>query len=171
MKCRQAEWSMASIVSGSAVADLHRYFAFGSNMNPARVLARGLDTIAIRSARLDGVRLTFDKVAADRPGVGHASLTFAPGGTVEGVLYDLAGVTEILKMDAFERTPINYSRELVTVRVGEAHVVAWTYYANAAVLRPGLRPSRDYLAHLLAGRPYLSERYVAWLASVPCSDG
>lgn len=140
-------------------------------MNPARVAARGLQTTAIRGASLHGVQLTFDKMAGNRPGVGHAALAFAPGATVEGVLYDLAGAGEILKMDAFERTPINYSRELVTVRVDDEEVVAWTYYANAAVCRPGLRPSRDYLAHLLAGRPYLSERYVAWLASVPCNDG
>ncbi|NJN53225.1 MAG: gamma-glutamylcyclotransferase, partial [Gammaproteobacteria bacterium] len=85
---------------------IERYFAFGSNMNPERVRARGLQATAIRGAVLAQVRLTFDKVSREHPGIGHAALTFAPGGSVEGVLYDLVGADDIARMDVFERTPI-----------------------------------------------------------------
>jgi len=147
-----------------------RYFAYGSNMNPARVRARGLQVLAVRGARLAGVRLTFDKMSRDHVGVGHAALDFERGSWVEGVLYDLAGTEDILRMDRFERTPINYSRELVRVESGDIELVGWTYFANRAVRQPGLRPSRAYLAHLLAGEPYLSDAYVRTLRALMCSD-
>ncbi len=148
-----------------------RYFAYGSNMNPQRVAQRGLATQAIRGARLAGMQLTFDKAApTEGIAVGHAALRFAREGLVEGVLYDLASPLEILKMDVFERAPINYSRERVQVVVGTETVVAWTYFANAAVCRVGLRPTQAYLSHLLAGAPYLSAAYVDQLRATICTD-
>ena len=41
------------------------YFAYGSNMNPERVRARGLAVVAQRGARLPDYRLTFDKMSRD----------------------------------------------------------------------------------------------------------
>ena len=162
---------MDNSVIGSSVPDVVvRYFAYGSNMNPARVRARGLEVLSVRGARLVDVRLTFDKMSRDQIGVGHAALEFERGSWVEGVLYDLADTTDILKMDRFERTPINYSRELVQVQSGGTQLVGWTYFANRAVRRPGLRPNRAYLAHLLAGEPYLSDTYVRKLRALKCSD-
>lgn len=150
---------------------IERYFAYGSNMNPQRVAERGLVTRAVRGAGIRGMQLTFDKSApAEGATVGHAALRFARDGLVEGVLYDLAGPSEILKMDAFERSPINYSRERVQVMAGTETVIAWTYFANAAVCRLGLRPTRAYLAHLLAGAPYLSAAYVDQLRATICAD-
>jgi len=146
------------------------YFAYGSNMNPARVAARGLRTVGIRGAALTGYRLVFDKSASDHPRSAHANLLPDPTAAVEGVLYALADSQEIEKMDPFERTPINYRRERVVVDADGERVVAWTYFANPAVRRAGLQPTRDYLAHLLAGRAYLSAAYVARLEAVACVD-
>jgi gamma-glutamylcyclotransferase (GGCT)/AIG2-like uncharacterized protein YtfP len=89
---------------------------------------------------------------------------------VEGVLYALPTESELTKMDVFERTPINYSRDRLTVATPDGSRVAWTYFANPAVCRPGARPSRAYLAHLLAGRPYLSTDYFRRLERQPCID-
>jgi gamma-glutamylcyclotransferase (GGCT)/AIG2-like uncharacterized protein YtfP len=102
--------------------------------------------------------------------VGHANIAWARGRRVEGVLYELDGPEEIRRMDAFERTPINYSRDRVVVDTPEGPRVSWTYFANPAVRRPGLRPDRGYLAHLLAGRPYLTRAYCEFLERVPCAD-
>ena len=70
-------------------------------------------------------------------------------------------------MDPFERAPWNYGREIIAVHAGETTIWAWTYFANPAVLVPGLSPSEDYLRHLLAGRDFLSDEYfdslLAWL--------
>jgi hypothetical protein len=89
---------------------------------------------------------------------------------VEGVLYLLAGPEEIWKMDPFERAPINYSREVVIVETAKGSVPTWTYFANPAVMAPGLRPRREYLTHLLEGRPFLSPGYFARLAAWPCVE-
>jgi cation transport regulator ChaC len=146
------------------------YFAYGSNMNPERVTARGLTFDTVRPGVLPGVRLTFDKQSREHPRSGHANLTFDPNGQVEGVLYQLRGSEDIVLMDRFERTPINYSREIVEVQAAGEAVLAWTYFANPAVIGSNLRPERAYLAHLLAGRAYLSDSYHAFLATTVCVD-
>ena len=174
--------------------EVMHYFAYGSNMNPARVRERGLQVAACCGASLEGMRLVFDKVSRQHPNVAHANIVYAPGERVEGVLYRLASAAEILKMDPFERAPWNYGRDVVLVRASrqlscaegvssaaasvatakaggggdcpEGLVPAWTYFANQAARREGLKPPAEYLAHLLAGRDYLSADYFAWLRRI-----
>ena len=146
------------------------YFAYGSNMNPERVRNRGLAVTDIRPARLDGVRLVFDKMSREHPGAAHANIVYAPEACVEGVLYRLRSAGEILKMDPFERAPVNYGRDAVRVCSGEGRVAAWTYFANRAERRQARKPPRSYLAHLLAGRPYLTREYFLGLQRIECSD-
>lgn len=146
------------------------YFAYGSNMNPERVASRGLTVTEIKPARVSGLGLTFDKQSADHAGEGHAALRYDRAGAVEGVLYRLGDFADILKMDVFEATPVNYSRERIIVESRGRPAVAWTYYVNPAVTVVGGIPSRDYLAHLLAGKPYLSSEYHAWLTRHACLE-
>jgi cation transport regulator ChaC len=146
------------------------YFAYGSNMNPARVIARGLPVEQPRGGVLQHVRLAFNKQSRDHAGSGHANLMFDRHGCVEGVLYRLRNAGAIAQMDRFERTPINYSRDIVQVVAGRDMVSAWTYFANPAVIRADLCPERAYLQHLLAGRRFLSEPYYAWLCGTVCAD-
>lgn len=146
------------------------YFAFGSNMNPQRVRSRGLEVREACGGRLRDHALVFDKQSADHAGSGHANVVFARGETVEGVLYRLAAVEEILKMDHFERAPVNYSREVVRIETDGGDRWAWTYYANAAVRIADGRPERSYLAHLLAGETFLSAAYHARLRAWPVID-
>lgn len=150
---------------------MQRYFAYGSNMNSARVAQRGLVVVKAESAALAGYRLLFDKHSAAHAGTGHANVVYEPGSVVEGVLYTLADTREILKMDPFEGAPINYSRDVVEVQTPAGLVATWTYFANAAVRRPGLVPSRSYLDHLLAGEPYLSADYFRMLSNWSCREG
>ena len=177
-----------------SVVAVDHYFAYGSNMNPARVRERGLRVTAVRGAWLKDRRLVFDKVAHRTgsetyrnpirasetpsatvrsrlaPNAAHANIAYAPGERVEGVLYKLAGVDEILKMDPFERAPWNYGRDAVQVQAGEDVLWAWTYFANPAVRRDGLNPPAEYLAHMLAGRDYLSADYFERLARTPVAE-
>ena len=158
-----------------------RYFAYGSNMNPDRVRQRGIAFSSACGARLSGYELVFDKTSAQHEGLGHANLAFAPGRWVEGVLYLLDSADEIFKMDRFEKTPVNYSREVVQVlATGSADAASepavsagfscWTYFANPAVRQPGLKPPRSYMQHLLAGQPYLSSQYFQKLSEWPCEE-
>ena len=146
------------------------YFAYGSNMNPARVAERGLATHGHVGAVLTDYNLLFDKVSRDHLDIGHANIAYAPGERVEGLLYELASPSEILKMDPFERAPINYGREVVRVATATSELWAWTYFANDAVRQAGRRPSQEYLGHLLAGEAFLSEEYFARLAETPVAD-
>lgn len=147
-----------------------RYFAYGSNMNPERVRERGIVFGAALGARLDGYRLAFNKSSSRHPGVGHANIVFDPEAVVEGVLYWLDGPAEIQKMDSFESTPINYSRDIIEVATEHGVESTWTYFANPAVLAADLKPPRAYLNHLLAGREYLSPAYYAALAGWECEE-
>ena len=147
---------------------LARYFAYGSNMDAARVEQRGLRVVDRYAATLLDHQLIFDKIAGDQAAAGHANVIRAPGEQVEGVLYDLVAASEILKMDPFERAPVNYTREAVALQVGARTRWAWTYFANRARRRAGLRPTRAYLNHLLAGCDLLSDEYCAYLQAVEC---
>ncbi len=146
------------------------YFAYGSNMNPDRVEQRGLGFERAVGGRVSGLGLRFNKQAKEHPDCGHANLVYAPGEVAEGVLYRLVTDDMIWRMDPFERAPVNYSRECIVVQSAAGPVVSWVYFANAAVQRNGLLPSREYLGHLLAGQPFLSAAYHARLASHPVSD-
>ena len=145
------------------------YFAFGSNMNPNRVQARGLSWQQILGAMLPDVALVFDKRAGDVVGAGHANIRYAPGSRVYGVLYLLTTPAQIARMDPFEHAPINYGREVFYVQTAAgARIPAWTYVGNPAALQTGLLPTRSYMAQLLAGEPWLPPPYVAQLRSQPC---
>ena len=149
---------------------VRRYFAYGSNMNPDRVRERGLNVLDVAGARLGGMRLAFDKTSRHHQGVGHANLVFDAHGIVEGVLYLFDDPQEILKMDPFERAPVNYSREVVEVVSSNQTLSSWTYFANPAVRQPGLLPPRSYLDHLLAGKDYLSREYYRMLETWECDE-
>ena len=147
-----------------------RYFAYGSNMNVERMRERGMQFEMVVDARLHGFELQFHKTSRKHPDVGHANVAYAPGATVEGVLYELSGPEEITRMDPFESAPVNYSREVVQVVTPHGTLSSWTYFANPAVLQPGLKPPRSYLEHLLAGRPFLSDEYYQMLRSWDCLE-
>lgn len=145
------------------MSSVRHYFAFGSNMNAERMAERGLQVVDATAGQLDDYALVFNKMSRDHLGIGHANLAYVRGERIEGVLYELVDHAEILKMDPFERAPWNYGREVVPVEHATGETWAWTYFANPAVLRVGLNPTRAYLDHLLAGREYLSKAYYARL--------
>lgn len=140
------------------------YFAYGSNMNPQRMRARGLQFSEALGGRLAGYELCFNKRAHDRPGTAYANIRHCRASVVEGVLYRLQAADEIFKMDPFEGTPVLYSRERMPVLTARGVLPGWVYVANPAWRSEGLRPTRAYLEHLLAGREFLSDSY--WRALV-----
>ncbi|WP_339488367.1 gamma-glutamylcyclotransferase family protein [Pseudomonas sp. EL_65y_Pfl2_R95] len=143
------------------------YFAYGSNMNPARMQVRGLDVKEARAGQLKGFSLRFNKRAATAAGHAFANIAYQPGSVVEGVLYRLADGEQISKLDPFEGTPVLYSREPMLVSSEQGDIAAWVYIANPAFREEGLLPSREYLEHLLLGREFLSEAYWAALSAAP----
>lgn len=144
------------------------YFAFGSNMNEKRMKERGVSFTNRRFAgTLYGYRLSFNKSAAGDE-EGFANIEPAePESWVEGVVYE-TDTDQLLKLDRYEGVPAHYYHATVTVRILNKNgvfeeVAAVAYVAQPSKTKAGLKPSRDYLNHLLAGKAYLSSEYYAML--------
>jgi gamma-glutamylcyclotransferase len=140
------------------------YFAYGSNMNPARLVDDRLTPKGVAlgrriGGRLDGWRLAFDKVARTPKGAGAGNIVIAPGEAVHGTLneippagLDVLDVWEGVASGHYERRTVR----VVRADTGET-IDAVTYVA--LLVGEGLRPTRGYLSHLLAGRDLLPADY------------
>ena len=146
------------------------YFAYGSNMNPERVKARGLEYSRVLSGKLPGYELSFNKYSAKRAG-SAANIIRKENAVTEGVLYLLAEAEQIITMDPFEGFPDHYTRELLSIATKSEPVRAWVYIANRRFIRANLLPPRWYLNHLLAGKQFLTQPYYERLKKVACIIG
>ncbi|MBF0350917.1 MAG: gamma-glutamylcyclotransferase [SAR324 cluster bacterium] len=134
------------------------YFAYGSNMDMARMRSRGIKIGGASPLTLNGYRLVFNKVGS-LTGEGYANIIPSGKNVVEGVVYEI-GPEDFEILDGYEGVAGgHYSR--VTFAKGKLT----TYIANFTEY--GLKPSREYLEHLLAGEPFLSQEYYSWLKQTP----
>ena len=146
------------------------YFAYGSNMNPARVAARIGPVRRSLAGVLHDHALRFDK-ASRLAGIGHANVVPRPGDSVEGALFELEQPGQIRRMDPFEGYPYEYDRHRLPVVTHEGSIDAWVYIAAPGTTAASLRPAREYLEHLLAGEAFLSAAYHARLSAVEAVAG
>ena len=146
------------------------YFAYGSNMNPARLRGRCVSFRSHMHAVLKGYGLRFNKVAKDDPRAGYANVVPEPNGAVEGVLYELSD-GGIERLDHCEGCPCHYRRMSIEVELDDGRAVnALIYVAQPGMIRDGLKPKKEYLAHLLAAQDLLSQAYRAKLAETDTLD-
>ena len=157
--------------------DVSWYFAYGSNMDADRLFEKRLRPGGVApgeriAGRLDGWRLAFDKRSKDpsRNGQGAGNIVRQADTSVYGTLNALpARGFEIL--DHYEGVAGgHYERRTVpVVRLDTgATVEAITYVA--LLVGEGLRPTREYLGFLLAGRDLLPADYWERLAATPTLD-
>jgi len=156
-------------------AGLKWYFAYGSNMNVARLLdgrlaQKGVAMGARIGGRLDGWELAFNKIRVAQKGSGAGNILVAPGKVVHGTLnelpdagFDVLDVWEGVAGGHYER------RLLPVVRADTGETVEAIAYVALKVCE-GLRPTREYLDHLLAGQDLLPADYWAWLKTTPTFD-
>ena len=149
-------------------SSVHYYFAYGSNMNPARVRKRRMAFHSAEAGRLNDHALRFNKRSVKYPGAASANVVAVAGTVTEGVVYRLESPLQIEMMDPFEGYPHRYRRLAQEIDLGGRWVSAWVYHANDDHITEGLKPARWYLAHLLAGREFLSEDYYAQLLRTDC---
>ena len=140
-----------------------KYFAYGSNMDPERMRQRGIEFSRREYTILNGWRLVFNKIAFPNSKEGYANIERDEEGVVEGILYEIqeSGLT---KLDGYEGYPDHYNRIKVRVKLSNAQEVEGiTYIAQHNKIGSGLKPSKDYLNHLLKGCDLLSEKYCEML--------
>ena len=151
------------------------YFAYGSNMCPARLFEDRMKSKGVAwgeriGGRLDGWRLTFDKQARTPPGAGAGNIVMATGGAVHGTLnalppegFDVLDVHEGVAGGHYER------RTVSVVRADNGKTVEAVTYVALKVGKE-LKPTRTYLAFLLAGRDLLPADYWEQLRTTPTLD-
>lgn len=156
-------------------AGLIWYFAYGSNMNAARLVddrlkPKGVELKARIGGRLDGWRLTFDKVAREPKGAGAGNIVATAGESVFGTLNAMSEAG-LGVLDYYEGVAGGHYRRLTIpiVRGDDGKTVEAVTYV-ALKVAAGLRPTRDYLAHLLAGRDLLPAAYWRKLSATPTLD-
>jgi gamma-glutamylcyclotransferase len=150
------------------------YFAYGSNMSAPRLFDERLKPEGIAageriSGRLDGWRLAFNK-RVRLAGAGAGNIVLAAGEAVHGTL-NLLPAKGFEVLDRYEGVAGgHYERRTVPIVRGDtgATVQAITYVA--LLLGEDLRPTRDYLGHLLAGRDLLPADYFQRLSATPTLD-
>lgn len=146
------------------------YFAYGSNMNPRRMSERGINIVKPISCSLAGYKLIFNKKAKDGA-FAYANIQIScEDDFVEGILYQLSN-EDIKKLDRFEGFPNHYDKKSLSVVCSDGkNVQALTYIANGNMIKNGLKPKKEYLNHLLAGKDYLSEKYYKSLSNTSTYD-
>ncbi|MGD9884869.1 MAG: gamma-glutamylcyclotransferase family protein [Reyranella sp.] len=151
------------------------YFAYGSNMSAARLfderlVPEGVPAGERVAGRLDGWRLAFNKRARSPAGSGAGNIVVAENASVFGTLNQLsaAGFAVLDRCEGVAGG--HYERRTVSVaRLDNGEPVEAITYV-ALLTGADLRPTRAYLAHLLAGRDMLPADYVRWLAATPTVD-
>ncbi|MFO8109383.1 MAG: gamma-glutamylcyclotransferase family protein [Thermoplasmata archaeon] len=136
-----------------------KYFAYGSNMDPERMKVRRVVFSKREHAVLEGWEIKFNKTSSVDSKEAYANIIPVEGGVTEGVLYEINEIgLEIL--DRYEGHPVHYRRKNIKVLTDDKEEVkAVTYVAEPREVGEGLKPSKEYLEHLLNGCDLLSRKY------------
>ncbi len=136
---------------GSAI---ERYFAYGSNLNEARLRSRCPSSRVVCSATLPRHTLAFGGHSRRWKGA-VATVVPAEEATVEGVLYEMEA-EDIEALDGFEGHPHTYTRVRRTVSLTGGGTEDAYVYVLPGKTAPG-RPSGEYLVVLRLA--YLERRF------------
>jgi len=158
MRAAPASWTTGP--AHQAAADI-LYFAYGSNLHPARLAARLASPRLLGATRLDDHVLRFHKRGRD----GSGKCSIEPGsGCVHGALYALAP-SDKGTLDRIEGVGAGYASTLVELP-GKGAVS--TYVAMADAIDDSLLPFDWYLDLVLAGARFqrFPEAYLRALCSI-----
>lgn len=127
------------------------YFAYGSNMNKKRMLSRCPSAVDIGVFLLHKYRFGYNKKSAN-DGEGFASIEWTGFSydVVYGVVYEVS-LEDIHVLDQYEGVASNhYYRKRIKITYNNgSRISVYTYIPHKYVR--GLRPSKEYLKHILVG--------------------
>lgn len=154
---------------------LNWYFAYGSNMSRRRLFEERLKPEGVApgdrvAGRLDGWRLVFNKRVQVPAGAGAGNIVPARGALVHGTL-NLLPAKGFDVLDRHEGVASgHYARKTVQVVRADTGATVEAIVYVALLVGEELRPTRAYLAHLLAGQDLLPGDYVRQLGETPTFD-
>ncbi|QIT54022.1 gamma-glutamylcyclotransferase [Aquisalimonas sp. 2447] len=131
------------------MARWRRYFAYGSNMLPARLLERTPSAVPVGVARLSGHAMRFHHVSRG-DGTAKCNIVPANAGHVWGVVYDLPAA-EQPALDRAEDLGSGYEIEERRVLAGDDSLTVFCYVALPGTIDPAASPFRWYRDIVLAG--------------------
>ncbi len=142
------------------------YFAYGSNMNPQRMVDRGVRFKRREAARLPGYSFVMNKWIKSN-GTAAANIIKDSQSSVHGALYTCSEKGALEMLDKFEGVATNqYVREKVTVYAGQKVVRdVFVYMAVDENCRENLRIHPEYFQHILKGGDILPPEYLHFLHS------
>jgi gamma-glutamylcyclotransferase (GGCT)/AIG2-like uncharacterized protein YtfP len=127
------------------------YFAYGSNMNPARMIERNMNFTRRMSGTLKGYHLAFNKIAYNKPGVAFANIMPSDEGVVNGIMYRFP-FRDLPNLDLKEGVSLgHYFRKEVQILTSNGMQGAVCYIACDDKVADGLAPEAEYVNHILCG--------------------
>ncbi|QDV19049.1 AIG2-like family protein [Gimesia panareensis] len=122
------------------MTELLNYFAYGSNLHPARLQAR-IGVCAMQGAALlENAELRFHKVGIDASGKCDITLQETTAEGVWGAVYQIS-LEQKQTLDRFESLGQGYQiRELEVLTQTRESVRVFTYQAMTEFIDPGLQP-------------------------------
>jgi gamma-glutamylcyclotransferase (GGCT)/AIG2-like uncharacterized protein YtfP len=121
------------------------------------------------SGRLDDWNLIFNKKTVRGRDLGVANIIPKINSIVEGIVYEIIS-EDIKKLDRVEAWPIHYKKKYLDIKNSDKIFNCLIYVANPNKLQDNLKPEKNYLKHLLAGKDFLSENYFLKLSNIPTYD-
>ncbi len=151
------------------------YFAYGSNMSEKQIKKRLVREVIGEKGLLKGFTLIFNKQADNKQadnkhGISYANIINKEGSEVQGAIYEISE-SELSKIDSKEGYPDHYNRIVLNVkREYGQEIPCVVYIANCFKVKSGLKPEKEYLDRLLAGKKYMTEDYYEKLQKVETYD-
>lgn len=139
------------------------YFAYGSNMSPARLQARVGVVELVGTGILEHYALEFRKKGRD--GSGKCDISSVRGSRVFGGLFEIPH-EGLAVLDSIEGLGFGYERLSVEVLIGRERIQAHTYKATR--IDPSAKPFSWYLRHVEEGAKALGlpEEYRARIRAI-----
>jgi hypothetical protein len=125
------------------------YFAYGSNMHPARIAERVGSVTLVGAASAEGFRLAFHKRGRDGSGKCDMLHTGRPGDRVHGIVFRIRPAQKAA-LDNFEGVGRGYVDTGLTVVTAQGSLRAHRYAAQAGNVEASLLPFDWYKALVLA---------------------
>jgi len=143
---------------------LLRYFAYGSNMHPARLRERIPSCKFIDVVKLNGWALKFHKRSKDGSGKCNIISTNNRADHVYGVLYELPK-EEKADLDKIEAVGFGYHNKTIEI---QSYSEVFTYQADSDYIDESLKPYTWYKEYLVQGAQLhgIPNDYIEFLASI-----